>query len=336
MHVLRPVRGKVRAVGALTVRPSSAYTQSMSTQREMRQPKQVIVLHAGSLATLVREHLGPALRQTDGISLESVPGHSVALAMALRERRLRGDVYLSADAEVNQLLLGSTNGAGIHWFVVFAHSTVVLTYSPASRFRADFEQARAGVMPWYEVLLQSGVRLRRNNPNHDPMGYYTLLVCALAERHYGFPGLARLLLGEPTNPEQIEHPHLAHLERGEMDAMLLYQSAALNRGLPYLVLPDEINLGNPALAPTYTRVEYTTDTGQTFHGKPISFSAAVLQDATDPQVALRVVSFLLSKAGQQLVQAAHFLPGSALVGGDVTAVPEQVQPLLTGVYPSFD
>src|SRR5579885_1747136 len=71
----------------------SAYTQSMSIQRETRPTKRITVLHAGSLTTLVRGHLDPALQRAAGISLESVPGHSVALALALKERRLQGDVY---------------------------------------------------------------------------------------------------------------------------------------------------------------------------------------------------------------------------------------------------
>ncbi len=33
-----------------------------------------------------------------------------------------------------------------------------------------------------------------------------------------------------------------------------------------------------------------------------------------------------------MVQQAYFLPGSALVGGDVTVVPQHVQPFLKGLY----
>jgi ABC-type molybdate transport system substrate-binding protein len=139
----------------------------------------VTVLHAGSLTTPVREHLAPAVQQADGISLESVPGHSVALAMALKDQRLSGDAYLSADAEVNHLLLGPTNGAWIRWF-----------------------------------------------------------------------------------------------------------------------------------------------------------SAAVLENAANPHTAQQVVASLLSPNGQHLVQAAHFLPGTALVGGDVASVPEHLQSFLGGAYPS--
>ena len=270
--------------------------------------------------------------QESKIALESESGHSVALAMAIKDQRISGDIFLSADAEVNQILLGSTNGDWIRWFIIFARNTVVLAYSPKSRFFSDFEQARSGVIPWYQVLLQPGIKLFRNDPNLDPMGYYTLLVCALAQKHHRIPDLKQRLLGSDTNPAQVNHLNIGQLEQGEVDAMFLYLSAALDLSLPYLVLPEEINLGNPAMAPYYAGVQFTNNNGQTFRGKPISFSAAVLKNANNPHAAQHFTEFLLSPIGQKLVQAAHFLPSPALVGGDKTSVPDQLQTLLQGDY----
>ena len=182
------------------------------------------------------------------------------------------------------------------------------------------------------MLLQPGVKLFRNDPNLDPLGYYTLLVCALAQEHYRIPDLKQRLLGSDTNPEQVNHLNIAQLERGEIDAMFLYLSAAGDLALPYLVLPDEINLSNPAMATTYAKVQFTTDKGQTFQGKPISFSAAVLKNTNNPHAAQLFIEFLLSPTGQKLVHAAHFLPSPALVSGDKTSVPDQLQTLLQGDY----
>lgn len=304
----------------------------MSKHENVPETTSLKVLHAGSLTSLVRQGLGPALSHEHGIVVESEPGHSVALAMAIKEGQARGDLYLSADAEVNRLLLGPANGEMIGWFVVFARNTVVLVYSPNSRFRADFERARSGAIPWYQVLLQPGVQIRRNDPHLDPMGYYTLLVCMLAESHYRFPDLRARLLGSDTNPEQVNSFNLAQLESGKIDAMFLYLSAAKGLAMPYLLLPDEVNLSNPALAADYAQVHFTTNAGQTFHGKPISFSAAILNNASNQRNALHFVEYLLSPAGQQHVQAAHFLPGPALVGGDAGSVPHQLRALLQGEY----
>ncbi len=127
------------------------------------------VLHAGSLTSLVRQGLGPALYQESGITLESESGHSVALAMAIKDQRMSGDVFLSADAEVNQILVGPTNDDWIRWFVVFARNTVVLAYSPKSRFFTDFEQVRSGKIPWYQVLLQPRGKAFQKRPEPGPV-----------------------------------------------------------------------------------------------------------------------------------------------------------------------
>jgi ABC-type Fe3+ transport system substrate-binding protein len=61
-------------------------------------------------------------------------------------------------------------------------------------------------------------------------------------------------------------------------------------------------------------------------------SAAVLKNSHNPQVAQHFVEYLLSRAGQRLVQDAHFLPSPALVGGDRTLVPGHLQTFLQGEY----
>jgi hypothetical protein len=114
-----------------------------------------------------------------------------------------------------------------------------------------------------------------------------------------------------TNPAQVNRMNITQIEQGEIDALFLYVSAARDLALPYLILPDEINLGNPAMAPSYEGVQFTNDKGQTFHGEPISFSAAVLKNTSNPHAAYNFIGFLLSPTGQKLVQAAHFLPSPA-------------------------
>lgn len=98
----------------------------MSIKDNRSETSVVKVLHAGSLTSLVRRGIGPALFQESEITLESESGHSVALAMAIKDQHISGDVFLSADAEVNQILVGPTNDDWIRWFVIFAHNVVVL------------------------------------------------------------------------------------------------------------------------------------------------------------------------------------------------------------------
>lgn len=163
-------------------------------------------------------------------------------------------------------MTGPANGSWLRWYAVFAHNAVVLAYGPRSRFASEFEAARAGRVPWYQVLTQPGIRLGRDDPNLDPLGYYDLFVGALAERYYGVPGLQASILGSDTNPAQVLNTSPALLTSGRLDAEFMYESGAADAGVPYVTLPDAINLSNPALSATYATVSYTTDKRQVFRG----------------------------------------------------------------------
>jgi molybdate/tungstate transport system substrate-binding protein len=291
------------------------------------------VLHAGALTNLVGNGLAPAFERDTGIPVRAVRGHSVALADGIKDGSKVGDIFMSADAEVNAQLMGAANGDWVRWFVVFARNAVVLAFSPRGRFTAEFERARRGELPWYEALGQPGLRLRRNDPDSDPLGYYTVLVCQLAEWHYGLPGLQERLLGAPRNPEQVGAPDLAGLRAGDLDAVFLYQTAAQDSGLPFLRLPAAINLGEPDLAAEYARASHTTANGRVFRGVPIRFSATMLARTAQADAAQRFLTYLLLPAGQELVRAYYFLPSPVLVGGDEAAVPETVRPFIQDRYP---
>jgi molybdate/tungstate transport system substrate-binding protein len=295
------------------------------------QPTTLRVLHAGALTRLIERGIGPAFERETGIRVVSERGHSVALAAAIRAGEKTGDVYMSADASVNATLMGEENGDLARWFVAFAGNAIVLAYSLASAHAADFERARQGAMPWYEVLTMPGVRLVRNDPNDDPGGYYALFVCQLAEAHYGIPGLAYRILGDPTNPAQVAQPDFGRLARGEVDAFLVYRTGAIDSALPYIDLPDAINLSDPTRAEEYARAEYTTTAGLRLRGVPIRFTATVLTRAPQPDAATRFLAFLLLPAGQEYVGGYHFLPSPARVGGDAAAMPRELASSVQGV-----
>src|SRR4051812_28844079 len=105
------------------------------------------VLHAGALTNLVGNGLGPAFERATGIPVRPVRGHSVALADGIKDGSKVGDLFMSADAEVNRQLMAAANGDWVRWFVVFARNAVVLAYSPRGRFTPAFERARRGEIP---------------------------------------------------------------------------------------------------------------------------------------------------------------------------------------------
>jgi molybdate/tungstate transport system substrate-binding protein len=292
----------------------------------------VTVLHAGAVSDLVRIGLAPVLLETQDIEVTAVSGHSVALALGILDGSLEGDVYISADARTNALLSTSGGGGLVSWFLVFARNAIVLAYSNAGPFASLFDRARRGEMPWHEVMCMPGIKVARNDPNLDPLGYYTVLVCSLAEEHYALPGLRHRVLGDDMNPDQVGRVSLTGLADGSIDAMFLYRSAAIGKPFGMIDLPDAINLSDPALASTYAKAHFQTRDGHDFRGTPISFSATVLASASDRVAAVHFVDFLISPAGQEIVQAFHFICSPILLGGSPGSLPREFAGRVQGTY----
>jgi molybdate/tungstate transport system substrate-binding protein len=82
----------------------------------------------------------------------------------------------------------------------------------------------------------------------------------LAQNFCKQPGLADKILGGYQNQQQIfaEPSLLSRLEAGQIDASSGYLSAATSHHLPFITLPDEINLSNPDMdAKWYKTVQFT-------------------------------------------------------------------------------
>ncbi|HVA24863.1 MAG TPA: extracellular solute-binding protein, partial [Chloroflexota bacterium] len=272
---------------------SSAVTPAVSGQA-------VQVLYAGSLVNLMEKGIGPAFKKVSGASYQGQGAGSVALANAIRDKTKTADVFISADPAVNASLMGAANGNWVDWYVLFARTSMVIGYNPKSQFAAGFAKAKAGALPWYQVLEEPGLKLGRTDPNLDPKGYHTLFLFDLAQDYYRVPNLHQKLLGADANPAQVfpEETLESRLEAGALDAGFFYLNETVEKNLPYITLPDEINQSQPAMAAAYGRVSWNNAKGQTVKGSPILYTATVLNQAKDPAAAAAFVQYLLSSAGQ--------------------------------------
>ncbi len=144
----------------------------------------------------------------------------------------------SADYTVIDKLLIPKHAA---WNIRFAQNQLVLCYTDKSKFAGSINPNN-----WYEILQRKGVVWGHSDPNLDPGGYRALMVLQLAELHYKKPGLYDKLLAnrpkENIRPKSVELGSL--LQTGNMDYAWEYLSVAVQHGLKYVVLPDQINLGN--------------------------------------------------------------------------------------------
>ncbi|MGI8554249.1 MAG: substrate-binding domain-containing protein [Dehalococcoidia bacterium] len=255
-------------------------------------PMPVNVYHAGSLNGAVTE-MQPGFTAATGYPLLDSSSGSVAIANEIHDGVKTPDVFMSADAEVNQVLMGPENGNKVRWYFIMARNRVVLTSNPQSRFKADLEAAAAGTNPGTRCCkvqasvssvvtskttsvsandlaeLQSpGFRFERGDPATDPLAYRSVFVMQLAEQCYQQPGLADRVLGGNDNPAQIAANPPGDVQQGLADASTSYLSSAMEGGQPYITLPEAVDLSNPALGSTDAGASYTSPLGQTFHGTP--------------------------------------------------------------------
>ena len=305
----------------------------MSVSRPEEQRRVVRAYHAGSLNAVVGQDVGPAFTAATGLTVESRGGASVDLANAIRSGEIEADVFMSADAEVNdEVLMGPASGDLVRWYAIMCRQRMVLAYSPASRFLADFEAAVRGEIPWYEVLQSPGLVLKRSDPRHDPGGYRAVFALTLAEARYGRPGLKDAVLKGDENEAQITAGNYAAMMRGAVDAWLGYVTNVVAVGAPYLELPPEVDQSDPALAAFYARASYTNPRGQTFRGTPLVYGVTIPTTAPNPDGAARFVEYLLTQPGQAALARRGFLPSPILMAGDMMAVPSSLGWLIQGRY----
>ncbi|MGE0106021.1 MAG: extracellular solute-binding protein, partial [Thiomonas sp.] len=242
------------------------------------------------------------------------------LAHLIAAKQINPDVFVSITPGPIEVL----QKAGlIDTAVPVASTQMVIAYSDKSKFAADFKAAAAGKMPWYEVLQKPGIHFGRTDPAVDPQGRNIVFTMLLAQEFYKQPGLADKILGKVENEQQIftEPSLLSRLESGQLDATSGYLSAVISHKLPYIKLPGEINLSDPAMIEKwYSKVHFDiklpngkTDTLST---QPLVFYAAVLKNAPNPKAGAAFVKLMTSAEGQALFKQYGY---SAPKGGDLHA-----------------
>lgn len=263
----------------------------------------LIVYNAGSLARPLRAALDSFAVRT-GARIEQESAGSLETARKLTELHKIPDIVALADYNVFPQLLVP---AYTTWYVAFARNRMVLAHTERSRFADEMTSGN-----WWQILLRPGVETGRADPNLDPNGYRTLLVFQLAELHHGQPGLAqRLLAAAPArNVRPKEVDLLALLQAGELDYIWSYESVAQAASLPYVRLPEEVDLGSAADSARYAHAEVrvagggTTDS-ITFRGEPIIYALSIPTEAPHRALAEQFAAWLLSPDGRQVLRGAR-------------------------------
>jgi molybdate/tungstate transport system substrate-binding protein len=285
--------------------------------------KNIIIFHAGSLTVPVNKISEAFEKANPGVKILSEAAGSLQSARKITELDKPCDIMLSADYfVVDEMLIPGFAS----WNIRFATNEIVIAYRPGSAYSSIIR-----VDNWPDILLKDDVIIARADPDSDPCGYRTVFVARLAEEFYGRKGLADSLLGKNRDyirPKEVDL--IALMETGVIDYMFQYKSVAIQHGLSYLELPDEINLSSPDMKGHYATVSYmapgdTPGSRSEIRGDYICYSGTVLNDAPQNELAVKYFSFLLSEEGRKIFRESGQGPLRPVVTGDTAAMPRSLR-----------
>lgn len=280
------------------------------------------VTYAGSMGKVMDQALGPAFAQQHDGKYEGQGQGAYGMARLLASKKITADVFVSITPGPMQIL----KDAGlIDNAVPVASTSMVIAYNPKGPFAPQFAAAKGNDGRWLQLLAAPGLKFGRTDPVNDPKGQNIIFTLLLAQKYYRQPGIADHILGGYQNPAQthLEGGLLTRLESGQVDAAAGYESEVISAHLPYIALPDEINLSNPAMATKwYNTVSFSVKDSQgkdnVLHTQPLVYYAAVLRNAPHGTAAGQAfVDFMLSASGQALFKQ----QGYAAPKGDGLYIP---------------
>jgi molybdate/tungstate transport system substrate-binding protein len=308
------------------------------------------VFHAGSL-TVPFERLERAFEgDNPRVDVQREAYGSAAAIRQVTELGRPADVLASADAGLIDRLMIEADRKAAAWNVLFARNTMCLAYRDAERAVTPAD--------WGAKLMDARTRVGMSDPNRDPCGYRSLACVYLADTVLGKDGLFGALVGANSGvtirrdgpAAQIRVPSdvayngrlflrpkevdlLALLETGVIDYLFIYRSVAVQHGLPYLALPDQINLGQPELAELYGRVtvvQFADRPERTVAvaASPIVYGLTVPLSARRPALALKFVRLVLSERGRAILGECGqpaLSPAAFSTASDAEATPLDLQ-----------
>ncbi len=260
----------------------------------------LVIFHAGSLTIPLQRLMAAFQESHPAVRFAAEGSGSRTAARKVSELGRLADIVMSADYTViDELLIPEF----AEWNIEFARNTMVIAYTDRSAYADEITPDN-----WYEVLTRPGVIYGRADPDVDPCGYRTLMVWELAEAYYQAPGLYQRLEEHcpPGNvrPKSVEL--IALLQSGNMDYAFEYRSVAVQHGLRFVELPDEINLSRAEYAEFYAkaRVEVSgkePGTTITKTGKPIIYGVTIPKNAPHPTLAAEFVAFVIGPKGREIL-----------------------------------
>jgi molybdate/tungstate transport system substrate-binding protein len=257
--------------------------------------KEIMVFHAGSLSVPFRQLKNEYEKKNPDVKILLEPAGSLVCARKITELKKPCDIIASADYFViNQLLIPEYT----NWSIRFATNEIVIAFNERSMYYSVINSTN-----WIDILLKDDVIFSRSDPDSDPCGYRTVFTLMLAEKYYNLDGLTEKMVSKNRDfirPKEVDL--IALIETNAIDYMFQYKSVAIQHGLSYIELPDEINLSDPAKTATYKSVSMDVTgskpgTKMKVTGDYINYSITVLDNAPQKNEAIDLLCYMLSEEG---------------------------------------
>jgi len=252
----------------------------------------IIIFHAGSLSVPFQEIARDFERENPGVKVLLEAAGSVDCARKITDMHKPCDLMASSDYKIIKkfLIPGYTS-----WYLPFAGNEMVIAYTDHSALGDEIS-----VQNWPEILLGEDIRYSRADPDADPCGYRTVMVMQLSGLYYGRNDLTEKLTAKDQRyirPKEVDL--LALLDLHETDYIFIYRSVAIQHGLKYLELPDEINLKKMELNEHYkqagVKIKGNTPSSQIeVRGEAIVYAVTELDNAPNPLAAEAFLHYLLN------------------------------------------
>lgn len=265
------------------------------------------VAYAGSMGSMMEGPIKTGAAQSLKLEMHGRAQGSSALAQLIVGGNIRPDIFLPVTPGPMLTILRAGKAELAQ---PVAHTEMVIAYSPKSRFAPRFDAASKGKdNKWWEILQEPGLRFGRTDPVADPQGRNIIFTMMLAAKLYKQPDLVDKILGPAINEKQIftEPTVEARLQSGELDAASAYKIQPGPFNLPYIMLPEDINLSGQNVHSEHPDITLTVG-GKTYTPEPLIYYCAVLKDAQNGKGAAAFVEWLRKDEAQSIFRRYNYDP----------------------------
>jgi molybdate/tungstate transport system substrate-binding protein len=209
---------------------------------------------------------------------------------------------------------------------------------------------------WYKILAMPNVKFGFSDGNLDPAGYSALMVMALSNLYYHqnvFQNLVsnytNIKIVQKNSTYYVELPTtsqlvfntskimiepketdlLPALENNQIQFLWIYKSDAVQKKLPYVQLPDEINMGSTNISVIqnyYSKVSvyigYNSTSQKLIKCKPIIYGITIPSTAQHVWAAEMFIKYLLESNGQKIMSDAGQTPIYPAYANNISNIPQ--------------